>query len=235
MPRLKDEQRETFCREYVHRFNTREAAFAAGYANPDIQGANLLCYPEVKARCRELNERQLRRRDISAERTLHELARVSFSDIRKIVDPDTGQLRPPNEWDDDTAASIASFTVETRKERDGSEVDLATGEMTPRFISVTTTKIRRYDKVPALGILAKHFKLVNDEGDGVNALASALSDRLNAAKRALPLPPPQPAQLLENPDGTFQDEHLQRLPGERREGEAVSQSGDGDRADAPGQ
>jgi len=232
MPRLKDEQRETFCRDYVHHFNAAKAAFTAGYTSPNTAGQNLLCYPDIKTRCRELNERQLRQKDISAERTLRELARVSFSDIRKIVDVETGCLRPPNEWDDDTAASIASLTVETRSERDGTEIDLATGKEKPRFISVTTTKIRRYDKVPALGILAKHFKLVNDDGDGVNALASALADRLNAAKRSLPL---SPTTLLENPDGTFQDEHLQRLPGERREGEAVSQSGDGHRADAPGQ
>jgi len=235
MPRLKDEQRETFCREYVHHFNATKAAFAAGYPNPTVAGTNLLCYPEVKARARELNERQLRQRDITAERTMQELARVSFSDIRKIVDVETGQLRPPNEWDDDTAASIASLTVETRSERDGSEVDLATGERKPRFISVTTTKIRRYDKVPALGILAKHFKLVNDEGDGVNALASALADRLSAAKRSSALPSPDDTPLLERIDGTLENEHVQRNPSERREGEAIQESGDGNRADALGQ
>lgn len=233
MPRLKDEQRETFCRDYVHHFNATKAAFTAGYPNPNTAGMNLLCYPEIKARCRELNERQLRGKDISAERTMLELARVSFSDIRKIVDPETGLLKPPNEWDDDTAASIASLTVETRNERDGTEIDLATGESKPRFISVTTTKIRRYDKVPALGILAKHFKLVNDDGDGVNALASVLADRLNAAKRSLP--PAPIAQILENDDAPLEDEHLQRLPGERREGQAVQESGHGDRADTLGQ
>jgi hypothetical protein len=32
-------------------------------------------------------------------------------------------------------------------------------------------------------LLAKHYKIVGDEGDGVSALASALADRLKTARR----------------------------------------------------
>mgnify|MGYP007004538981 CR=1 FL=1 len=44
-------------------------------------------------------------------------------------------------------------------------------------------KIKRYSKLDALVFLGKHFKLVGDDNDGVNAFANALADRLNAAKR----------------------------------------------------
>ncbi len=37
-------------------------------------------------------------------------------------------------------------------------------------------------------LLAKHYKIVGDEGDGVNALASALADRLKMARNRVAEP-----------------------------------------------
>jgi phage terminase small subunit len=39
------------------------------------------------------------------------LKRVALSDVRKLF-RDDGTMKPPNEWDDDTAAAIASVDVE---------------------------------------------------------------------------------------------------------------------------
>src|SRR2546425_9751476 len=44
---------------------------------------------------------------VDLTRTLFENARVGFSDIRKLFRPD-GSLKDPCEWDDDTAAAVAS-------------------------------------------------------------------------------------------------------------------------------
>lgn len=59
------------------------------------------------------------------------------------------------------------------------------------FARSRVSKIRRADKMAALTLLAKHFKLVGDEDEGVNKLAGALADRLNAARQRVPgdLPP----------------------------------------------
>lgn len=111
--------------------------------------------------------------------------------MRGIVD-ESGRLKPIRELDDDTAATIAGVEVETRYERDGTEIDLATGEEKPRFVAVQTAKVKRYDKNPALSILARHFKIVDSEGDGLNALANVLADRLQEARRrTAALPPPE--------------------------------------------
>lgn len=113
-----------------------------------------------------------------------EIGRVAFGDIRGIVD-ESGRLKPLAELDDDTAACVSGIEVETRFERDGVELDLVTGEAKPRFVSVQTAKVRRYDKNPALGLLARHFKLVGDEGDGLNAIANALAARLQEARKRI--------------------------------------------------
>ena len=49
----------------------------------------------------------------------------------------------------------------------------------------TVVKIRRHDKMAALKILAQHFKIIGEDNDGVNQLANALADRLNAAKKRI--------------------------------------------------
>jgi protein-tyrosine-phosphatase len=76
---------------------------------------------------------------------------------------------------DDAAATIASVEEESHMEGRGDSAEL-----------VRTKKVKRVDKLGALGILARHQKIIGEVGDGVNELANALADRLNATK-----PPPQ--------------------------------------------
>jgi phage terminase small subunit len=215
MPRLSNDRHEAFARHYVNNWSARESGDAVGYT---MRTAELLaCEPHIRQRITELTESMLKAADITAQRVMLELARVGFSDIRKIVDAN-GQLRAVSDLDDDIAAAISGIEVETRYEQELVQ-DLATGEMVRRALPVVTTKIKKSDKVAALNILAKHFKLVGDDGDGVNALASALSDRLIAARKRI--------QEIEH--ASTIDNDAPRL--ESSHGGAVPESGDGDRAD----
>jgi phage terminase small subunit len=216
VPRLSNDRQEVYCRHYVSSWNSRQAGAAAGYT---VRSAELVAQePRVRNRILELTDTLLKSADITAQRVMLELARVGFSDIRKIVDA-KGQLRAIADLDDDIAAAISGIEVETRYEQELVQ-DLATGEMTRRALPVVTTKIKKSDKVAALNILAKHFKLVGDDGDGVNALASALSDRLIAARK----------RIQEIDHARTIDNYAPRL--ESNDGAAVPESGDGDRADA---
>jgi phage terminase small subunit len=125
----------------------------------------------VKDLVKAANLAKVQAANITAQRVMQELGRIAFSDIRRVF-TSTGDLKPIHELDDDTAAAIASVDSETRREGRGEDA-------TP----VTTKKVRTVDKMAALSLLAKHFKIVGDEGDGVNALASALADRLDRAHR----------------------------------------------------
>jgi len=179
MPRLSNDRYEKFARFYVQHHDTRRAATQVGMA--PRTGEFVVRYPQVAERIRELNERALTAADITGQRVMLELARVAFSDVRGIFD-ERGALKPIHEIDDDTAAGLAGVEFEEKIIREVEE-DLVTGEMVTRNVPIRTAKIKRYDKNPALLTLAKHFKLVGDEGDGVNALASALADRLKLARK----------------------------------------------------
>lgn len=186
MPRLSNEQHERFARAYARRLDRSEAAAAIGisYGNACalVSGASR---PEIAARIRELSEEMLKVADITAERVMLELGRIAFRDTRKAYD-EHGQLLPMHEIDSDIAAALTGVEHETRTERGSKrkELDLVTGQMvdvTPR-VEVRTAKVKFMSKDVSLTTLAKRFKLIGDEGDGVNALASALADRLKTAR-----------------------------------------------------
>jgi phage terminase small subunit len=204
VPRLTNNAYEAFARHYVaNGFHASKAAAACGYV--PAHGAQLMeRHPEIADRIRELTEMNLQHADITAQRVMLELGRVAFADIRGLYAED-GTMRPVHELDDDTAATVAAIeTEETQIVNKGARVpmlDLVTGEQLRdeagelRFESAMTQvrvrKVKRYDKAASLVTLAKHFKLIGDEGDGVNALASALADRLDAARRRT-RPPEEP-------------------------------------------
>lgn len=160
-------KREIFVREYVKDFNGTRAAAAAGYqANlANRQAYRLLQDPSVQAAVRSVLRGALKKVDASLERTMQEIARVAFSDVRDLFD-ESGKLRQPHELDDNAAASISGIDVEVNK--DGDRV----------------AKVRRVDKMAALTLLARHHKIVGDAVDsGKDALAMA--ERLGAARERL--------------------------------------------------
>lgn len=183
MPRLANAKHESFARHYSRTKNSMKAAIAVDL-HP-AYGTQLAVRPEIRARIAELTDGLLKASDITATRVMQELARVAFADVRKVF-RDDGTLIPIHELDDDAAASIAGIEHDTKheiiKER---EIDLATGEeiTISRVIETRTAKIKRFDKNNALTVLAKHYKIIGDEGDGVDALASALADRLKTARK----------------------------------------------------
>jgi phage terminase small subunit len=171
---------EAFCVAYVG--EARRSAFAASKIaglTPSA-GHNMVHRPEVQARIRELTGHMLSSADISAQRVLRQLGRIAFSDVRELYAED-GALRHPHDWPDDAAAAVMQVTTETRFEPGPPQMDLTTGRMRRGRQAVVVSKAKVSDRVAALSILAKHFKLVND-GEGVDALAGALADRLKAAR-----------------------------------------------------
>jgi len=193
MPRLSSDRNELFCRRYVEHWNADLAARQANY-HPS-NGPRLLRMPHIAARIEELTSNLLKASDINAKRVMLELGRVAFSDVRKLYRPD-GSMTPIHELDDDTAAAIAGLEFEERLEKETrEEVDLVTGEVTQvkDWKPVRTVKVKRFGKDAALTTLAKHFKIIGDEADGVNALANALAGRLQGARSRVPLVDEVPA------------------------------------------
>ena len=177
MARLANVSHELFAVEYAKTRNASQAAKTAGSTAVQlaVAGHELLQRPEIRARVTELSSRLLEVADMSANRLVLELGRMAHIDHRRFQiedkDPKSGELfwrqKYAHELDDDEAACVKGY------DRAG--------------------RFQFWDKTVAATTLAKHFKVIGDEGDGVSALANALADRLTTArKRTDPEPAPRP-------------------------------------------
>jgi len=102
-----------FVVEYCHHLNATRAAIAAGYSEKGAAqaGARLLTNVKVSAEIAKLTQKACTKLEISAEKVLHELARLAFLDPRKFYN-ENGGLKHITELDGDTAACIAGMEVE---------------------------------------------------------------------------------------------------------------------------
>lgn len=168
---------EAFVQHYVATGGQRAAAAkAAGVTLATAR--NLLSDAEATARIRYLNALQFQSVGVTAEKVKKELADIAFQTAADLFDEE-GNLISITDLPDHVASTVTQVEVEVRdklvKDEDGN----------PTVETVILKKIKRADKMAGLTLLARHFKIVGAEDDGVNALATALADRLNAAKRRL--------------------------------------------------
>lgn len=148
-PKLTDKQR-MFCEEYMIDFNATKAAIRSGYSQKTAQeiGAQNLSKLIIQNYISEKIKNQSKRLEISSDRVILEIARLAFVDVRKIFDSE-GKLKDITTIDDDTSAAISSFEVDDLK---------AYNEESDSYGKIgEAKKIKLYDKIRALEMLAKHF------------------------------------------------------------------------------
>jgi len=85
--KLTDKQ-ERFCKEYIVDFNATQAAKRAKYKgnNHDIIGNQQLGKALVQQRIQQLTKKTEKKLEISAERTLQEMANLAYSNFYEILD-----------------------------------------------------------------------------------------------------------------------------------------------------
>jgi phage terminase small subunit len=143
-------RQQRFVEEYVLDLNAKQAAIRAGYSpkTAEVQGSRLLSNAKDRLAVTAGMAARSKRTEVAGARALLEIARIGFSDLRRVFHDD-GRLKHPHEWDDDTAASVASIEIATRNVGDG----------TIEYIR----RIRLWDKGKALEQLAKHLGLYRDQ------------------------------------------------------------------------
>lgn len=139
------EQQKLFAYAYFNNGgNAAQAAIEAGYsaATAPQTASRLLKYVNVAALIAELNDKIKERAIATKEQIAAELAKIGFSDIRKVFD-EYGNLLPVNDIPDDAAAGLSSV-----------EVDQLWGS-TPegRAPIGETKKVKMWDKLRALSQL----------------------------------------------------------------------------------
>ena len=147
---LTDKQ-QRFVEEYLTDLNATQAAIRGGYSEKTARqvASENLSKPDIADAIAQAKAERSERTKVTQDRVLEELARLSFSDLRNVM-TDKGSLLDPQDWDDATAASIASIEVVTSSGDHGEDEN-------GRKIVERTHKIKTWDKNVALEKLAKHL------------------------------------------------------------------------------
>lgn len=146
-------KQQAFVNEYLIDLNATQAAIRAGYSEKTAGkiGQENLTKPDIAKVIAEAMESRSQRTEITADRVLQELAKIGFSDIRKLFS-DFGTLLPVNELDDDAAASLSSIEITTRKARGGDDDEVE-----------EVAKVKLWDKRAALVDIGKHLGMFTDK------------------------------------------------------------------------
>jgi len=150
--KLEPKQKQ-FCEEYLIDLNATQAAIRAGYSEKTAKqiGSKLLTKVDIQKKIQELQKERSMRVEISADKVLSEIGKLSFSDIRKLFD-ENGQLLPIHQLSDDIAAAVSSVEVVTSAIPGTKPVEV-------EYVS----KIKLWDKKGSLELAGKHLKLFTDK------------------------------------------------------------------------
>lgn len=135
-----EHRRKLFIEAYLSNGqNVTQAAISAGYAPKAAaqQGSRLLKSVKVSQELSKRMTEVLEKVQLTTERTLLEIARLAYCDMRKFYNPN-GTLKRVIDLDDDTAAALAGFECEVVKSR-GEDDELT-----------VTSKIKIWNKNAAL-------------------------------------------------------------------------------------
>lgn len=132
--------------------NATDAAKTAGCppAGAHVAGARLLKDVKVQEIISAATQKAAAIAGLTVERTLREVARLAYSDPRKLRRPD-GSFIPMHELDDDTAATIAGVEVDEIK-ADGAVIG-------------HTVKVKTWDKNSALEKAMKYHGLYERDNE----------------------------------------------------------------------
>ena len=165
-------KQKAFVKEYLLDLNATQAAIRAKYSEKTAKwiGPQLLGKTHIRQAIDAAQKKRADKLDISAERVLKEVARLSFFDPRKLFYPD-GNPKPIHELDDDTAAVIAGLDVSTTRTDDGE--------------ASMVLKYKLAGKDSSLEKLMKHLGLYKADNDqvGENLAAAILAGRKRVSER----------------------------------------------------
>ena len=136
-----------FCHEYVIDHNGTQAAIRAGYSKDTAQpiSGQLLKIIKVQELIKELDDKIHAKLEITAERTLLEIARLAYFNPQKMFNAE-GKLIPIHKLDKDTAACIGGIDVYQKFVGESKEACME-----------AIKKFKIWDKNSTLEKMAKYF------------------------------------------------------------------------------
>ena len=171
---LTDKKRR-FALEYLIDLNATAAAVRAGYSKRSAHnhGHRLIKDDEVAALIRTAIEARRSRVEVTVDRVVEELASIAFLDPRDLFGT-AGELLPITEIPECARRALASF-----------EFGSTDGEA-----RVTVSKVRFWDKLSALSMLARHLGMFAEADASIDG--QRLIDAINAGRaRVAAMTPPR--------------------------------------------
>lgn len=153
MARLTEKQ-AAFVREYLIDLNAAQAAIRAGYSAKTAKqmGFENLQKPQVAEAVQKAMDERSKRTEITADNVINELAKIAFSDMRRIAvwGPRGVTFKASDDLAPEDAAAVAEIG-ETVTQHGGSQ------------------RVKLHDKLQALQLLGKHLKLFPDRHEHTGA------------------------------------------------------------------
>ena len=154
-------KQKRFVEEYLIDLNATQAAIRAGYSQrtANEQGARLLVNVSIAAAIEAAKEKRSERTEITQDMVLQELAKIGFSDIRKVVRWGETMVRTETDKDgNDVEAPYHGLAL-----IDSTEIDDATAaaisEVTEGRNGLT---VKLHDKKGALVDIGRHLGMFKD-------------------------------------------------------------------------
>ena len=150
------EKQRVFVEEYLVDMNATQACIRAGYSPRSAreQGYENLQKQHIQDAVAAAQRARTERTLITQDQVVMELVKIGTSDIRKIIDRDGAPINP-HDWDDKTAASVASIEIVPVTGNFG--VD----EMGNPIVK-HAYKVKHWDKNQALEKLGRHLAMFTD-------------------------------------------------------------------------
>lgn len=172
-------KQRAFVREYLIDLNATQAAIRAGYSADTAEQGGAQLYRNIKVRAAIDAAMKIRshRTDVTADRVLHELAKIGFADIRKAVTWQTSLITEEDNPDGGDVAVIKHVVTNTVQLVGSEDIDDDTAAAISE-ISQTAQggmKIKLHDKRAALVDIGRHLGMFTDKLN-VNLNMSDMSD-----------------------------------------------------------
>lgn len=163
MPKKKlTPKQERFAEEYLVDLNATQAAIRAGYSvkTADQQGHQLLKNTKVAEAVQKARAKLSKNTGITQERVIAELAKIGFSDLRRVM-TNQGGLIDVQDWDEEVAGAVSSVEVVRRQSGEYDE------DGNPIMDHVH--KIKTWDKVAALEKIGRHLGMFPNKHEHTGA------------------------------------------------------------------
>ena len=164
MPILSNSKHERFAQALAQGASASAAFVSAGYAKNDGNASRLRGNEKVSARVEELLAEGAKQAGVTIQRVVEELAKIGFSDIRRVVEWSGSEVADEVDGEDDGVPRVVVRAANIVRLIGSDTVDDATAAAISEISQSKegALKVKLHSKLDALEKLGKHLGMFKD-------------------------------------------------------------------------